>query len=267
MLARGFSSKTDCCITAEILKGTPMTSPIYAIGDIHGQLDELQRILSWIEADGGPDAQIVFLGDYVDRGPASAGVIDLLLHAQAAQRPWVTLQGNHDRYFSRFLSHKSVRDSCSASGLHWLNPRLGGDKTLASYGIHADEHADMTMAHHAALQSVPQAHRDFLSDLPCLHVTPDLAFVHAGIVTGIPLDQQSPDDLIWIREPFLSDQTDHGRLIVHGHTALECPKHYGNRINLDAGAGYGRPLHAAVFEGRKCWTVGPNGHRAPLIPT
>ncbi len=242
-----------------------MTTPIYAVGDIHGQFDDMLAVLDRIKADGGADAQIVFLGDYVDRGAQSAKVVDLLCDAQRAGRPWVMLRGNHDRYFTRFLDQGAVRDSCSASGLHWLNPRLGGDKTLASYGVIADETAEIQPLRAQALAAVPQAHRDFLGALPHIHCAGDLVFVHAGIQPGVPLDQQSPDDLIWIRDPFLNDPRDHGPLIVHGHTALTAAQHYGNRVNLDGGAGYGRPLCAAVFEGRRCWELTAQG-RVPLDP-
>lgn len=240
-----------------------MTQPIYAIGDIHGQIDELARVLSLIETDGGPDANIVFIGDYVDRGPDSRAVIDMLISGQAAGKPWVTLKGNHDRYFTRFLNYQSVYDPGTRAGLFWFNPKLGGDKTLASYGIEAEDGAPLAPIHDAALAAVPQAHRRFLENLPVMHVTDDLVFVHAGIRPGVALDAQNEDDLIWIRTGFLDHEGDFGRLVVHGHTALDHPQHHGNRVNLDGGAGYFRPLHAAVFEGRKVALLSDKG-RVPV---
>ncbi|MDW3180463.1 metallophosphoesterase family protein [Roseobacter sp.] len=242
-----------------------MTNPIYAIGDVHGQLEELQRVLALIEADGGPDAQLVLVGDYVDRGPDSRGVLQFLIDAAASGRNWVTLKGNHDRYLSRFLDDTIVHDPATRPDLSWFNPRLGGDKTMAAYGVEANETIPPSVIRKAALAAVPQAHRDFLSRLPLMHETEDLLFVHAGIRPGIALDKQVEDDLIWIRAPFLDHQASHGPLVVHGHTALEHPEHAGNRVNLDGGAGYFRPLHAAVFEGRTCWLLSETG-RIPLRP-
>ncbi|WP_187431708.1 Bis(5'-nucleosyl)-tetraphosphatase, symmetrical [Roseobacter fucihabitans] len=239
-----------------------MPQPIYAIGDIHGQIDELHRVLGLIEADGGPDAQIVFLGDYVDRGPDSRAVLQFLIDAKAAGCNWIPIKGNHDRYLERFLDNMTLLDPATRPDLFWFNPRLGGDKTMASYGVTAEEGMPVDPIHAAARKAVPQAHRDFLKNLPLTHQTDALLFVHAGIRPKVRLDQQIEDDLIWIRQPFLDYHRSHGPLVVHGHTALDYPEHYGNRVNLDAGAGYFRPLHAAVFEGRECWLLSDTGRRA-----
>lgn len=236
---------------------------IYAVGDIHGAAHQLTRALRLIEADGGPDAPIVFLGDYVDRGPDSRAVLQTLIDGQAEGRPWVCIKGNHDRLFERFLGRGEVFDPLIRSGKAWVQRRLGGLDTLASYGDvdgfddlldlslydNADALADQVAALHARLApQVPDAHRDFLVNLPLYHEVPGLVFAHAGIYPGLPLDRQQEDDLIWIREPFLSDTRDHGALVVHGHTVLDRPQHYGNRVNLDGGAGYGRLLVPAVFD-------------------
>lgn len=242
-----------------------MPDPIYAIGDIHGQLEELERVLDLVRADGGEDAQIVFLGDYVDRGPDSKGVVQKLIDGHAAGRPWVTIKGNHDRYLTRFLDEMSVYDPNTRTGLVWFNPRLGGDKTLLSYGIQAEEGAPLEPILDEARDIVPQAHRDFLNARPLTHATDDLLFVHAGIRPGVALEHQIEDDLIWIRAGFLDHEASFGPLVVHGHTALDHPEHAGNRVNLDGGAGYFRPLHAAVFEGRDCWLLTDKG-RVPLLP-
>ncbi|MGC3938079.1 metallophosphoesterase family protein [Roseobacter sp. EG26] len=242
-----------------------MTGPIYAIGDVHGQLEELHRVLALIEADGGADAQVVFVGDYVDRGPDSRGVVQFLMDAQVAGRNWIMLKGNHDRYLTRFLDQSIVHDPATRADLSWFNPRLGGDKTMASYGVLAEEETPLGEIHAAAIQAVPQSHRDFLNERPLMHITDDLVFVHAGIRPKVPLEDQIEDDLIWIRQPFLDYRKAHDRLVVHGHTALDHPEHAGNRVNLDGGAGYFRPLHAAVFEGTECWLLSANG-RIPLRP-
>ena len=116
-----------------------------------------------------------------------------------------------------------------------------------------------------AASAVPAAHLDFIDALPLWHQTDDLLFVHAGLRPGIALEEQREDDLIWIREGFVDSDFDFGRLVVHGHTALDHPQHFGNRIDLDGGAGYGRPLIPAVFEGRDCWLLTERG-RVPLTP-
>ena len=240
-----------------------MPYPIYAIGDIHGQLEELERVLSLIEKDGGPEAEIVFVGDYVDRGPESRGVVELLMKAQSEGRPWRMIRGNHDRYLTRFLDNATVYDPATSAGLFWFNPRLGGDKTLASYGVRAVDGEPVAPVHAEAVAAVPQAHRDFLAGLPLTFRKDGLLFVHAGLRPGVPISDQAEDDLVWIRKEFLEYKGSFGPLVVHGHTALDHPEHAGNRVNLDGGAGYFRPLHAAVFEGSDCWLLSDEG-RLPL---
>ena len=259
---------------------------IYAIGDIHGQKDMLDHALTLIEADGGPDAEIVFLGDYTDRGPDSCGVIETLIAGKAAGKNWHFIKGNHDKFFLDYVEQGVEHAPAVKSGISWINPRLGGMATLASYGItgtpiltRADEDALEFLQKYetgdkvyspqdiqdAAQQLVPKAQLNFIRELPLMHETDDLLFVHAGIRPGIPFDQQIELDLIWIRDGWLDDTRDHCKLVVHGHTALDAPQHYGNRVNLDGGAGYGRPLVPAVFEGRDCWLLTDAG-RVPLKP-
>jgi len=238
---------------------------IYAIGDIHGQFDGLLGALDLITADGGPDAEIVFLGDLVDRGPDSRGVIDHLMQGQAAGRRWHVLKGNHDRLFEGFVRAGLQYDPRIKSGLGWLHPRLGGAATLDSYGLENVSDPGAQADIQAARVAVPQTHVDFLGRLPLWHRHLDLLFVHAGILPRVALEEQIEDDLIWIRDPFLSHIDPHPWLVVHGHTALDHPRHFGNRIDLDGGAGYGRPIHPAVFEGRDCWLLSEQG-RVPLLP-
>lgn len=242
-----------------------MSTPIYAIGDIHGQRHKLDRALDLIEADGGPDARIVFLGDYTDRGPDSAGVLDRLIAGKAAGKPWTFLMGNHDRMFAWFLEEVPRHDPHLLIGYHWFHERIGGRETLAAYGLTFDDRTRLDKLHAEAKRIIPQAHADFLQDLTLWHKTDALLFVHAGLRPGIALADQSEKDLLWIRDEFLSDPAPHPWLVVHGHTALHHPAHCGNRVNLDGGAGYGRPLHPAVFEGRDCWLLTETG-RDPLRP-
>ncbi|MDC0737882.1 metallophosphoesterase [Cognatishimia sp. SS12] len=242
-----------------------MTQPIYAVGDIHGQIDQLLIALDRIERDGGPDAPIVFLGDYVDRGPHSAAVIELLRKGLADGKPWTALKGNHDRLFEWFLEETPRHDPHLKVGHYWLHPDLGGQTTLASYGVAVPEGIRLEAVHAEALKAVPQAHREFLRALTRWHQTDDHIFVHAGLRPDVPLTAQNEQDLVWIREPFLSDTRDFGKLIVHGHTARDYPEHCGNRVNLDGGAAYGRPLYPAVLQGRDVWLLTEDG-RVPLSP-
>ncbi len=242
-----------------------MNTPLYAIGDIHGQAAELDRVLDLIEADGGPDARVVFLGDYADRGPDSQGVLDRLVAGRAAGRNWVFLKGNHDRMFDWFMENPPREDPYMMVELYWLHPRLGGDTTLASYGVDANPRRRVQDVHKDALAAVPQAHVDFLRDLVLTHETYALFFAHAGIRPGVALGAQDEEDLLWIRKEFHAVTDPHPKLIVHGHTPVEFAMHYGNRVNLDSGAGYGRPLTAAVFEGAQAWVLTDQG-RVSLSP-
>ncbi|MBJ3763280.1 metallophosphoesterase [Maribius pontilimi] len=257
---------------------------IYAVGDIHGYADELDRALGLIEADGGPDARIVFMGDYTDRGPDSRGVLDRLIEGLTARRNWIAIQGNHDRMFLRFLTEGRENDSRIKSGLSWMNKRLGGPSTLGSYGLGGEGAAFLQAANGGvetlasydvagspldreelvmrAREAVPQAHKQFLAQRPLWHREEGLLFVHAGLRPGVALEDQDEDDLLWIRDGWLDDPRDHGPLVVHGHTALDFPQHYGNRLNTDAGAGYGNPLVPVAIEGRDAFALTPRGRVA-----
>ena len=234
----------------------------YAIGDIHGQIDLLRQAHRWITADrarvADAEAPVVHIGDLVDRGPDSRGVVDLLLRGQMTGQPWVVLKGNHDRMFTRFL--RGQRDPVLRADLEYLNPRIGGIETLASYGLRPDA----TSADAAAV-AVPAAHRAFLEDLPLFCLRGEVLFVHAGIRPGVALDDQIEDDLAWIRAPFLDFQAPHPWLVIHGHTNIDAPRHYANRVNIDSGAAYGGPRTAIVVEGRTVFTLGADG-RQPLLP-
>lgn len=238
----------------------------YAIGDIHGQLSKLvaahDRIARDREATGDGAAPVVHLGDLVDRGPDSRGVIDMLVEGVAGGAPWVALRGNHDKLFLDAIGREG--DPTEAD-LMWLDPRFGGRATLASYGVRTGGLRGRRSILEDAREAVPVTHRQFFETLLPLKATVDLLFVHAGIRPGVPLTLQDPEDLMWIRDPFLLDPRDHGPLVVHGHTVCESPEHRGNRVNLDTGAGYGRALTVAVFEGREAWVLGAAG-RERLVP-
>ncbi len=261
------------------------TDPIYAVGDIHGYPDQLDRALALIDADGGAGVPAVFVGDYVDRGPDSRGVIDRLMTGQAQGLPWHCLKGNHDRLFQSFLEAGEDTDEAMPSGLSWMNARLGGVETLASYGVTGSPVFRTTRAGiekmtnfvmndapmgpralcAAARRAVPDDHLAFLKALSLSHRHGDLFFCHAGIRPGVPLDAQTEDDLVWIRREFHDDPRDHGPLIIHGHTPVKWPTHFGNRVDIDSGAGHGNALVPVVIEGRDIWALTPTG-RQPVTP-
>lgn len=236
---------------------------LYAIGDIHGHIDLLKAAHDLIADDmvRHGAGQVIHLGDLVDRGPDSAGVIDFLLQGLAAGQDWVVLKGNHDRMFWRFLRNPTEQEPGLRADLGWLHPKLGGPDTLRSYGVVNAADRPVAKVHADAHAAVPQEHLDFIATRPTLYQAGDCAFVHAGIRPGVPLEEQSETDLVWIREPFLSEGSSFGPLIVHGHTSIDAAAHYGNRLNLDSGAAYGGPLSAVVIEGREAALLTPQGRK------
>lgn len=244
------------------------TGPIYAVGDVHGHLDQLRRVHDLIEADrageGLRDASVIHIGDLCDRGPDTRGVIDFLLTGLAAGQPWTILKGNHDRMFARYLEPDAWHDPHLWPGLFWQHPRLGGLETLRSYGVEVDDTVPDRI-HGQARQLVPDEHVEFLQTLPLMHRHGDIVFVHAGIRPGVALDEQWQDDLLWIRDEFLDDPRDHGAFVVHGHTMVPGVGHHGNRLNIDTGAGRGDALSVVVLEGRQVWQLTPRG-RQPVVP-
>jgi len=211
---------------------------LYAIGDIHGSLQKLRDLIARCERHaGGRPATFVFLGDYVDRGPDSCGVIDAVMDMQSRLRGRViALKGNHEAVTIEVAEGKTAAEP-------WLGE--GGAATLRSYGV-------------SSARELPNAHLAWLRSLPLRYDDGRRFFVHAGIDPEKPLNAQSDHDLLWIREPFLSDTRDHGRLIVHGHTPQKTgvPDLRRNRLNVDTGAVFGGPLTAAAFAGASRDPVG-----------
>jgi serine/threonine protein phosphatase 1 len=220
---------------------------IYAIGDIHGRADLLEELLFKIDADRTSRPPVsrsltVFLGDYIDRGPASREVLDLLLRHEQTNET-VFLRGNHETFVPRFLGDPPVLDE-------W---RLcGGLETLLSYGlkpsIRPDADEQMALAQELA-KSIPSAHLEFLESLDLFFGCGGFLFVHAGIRPGVPIRQQTEDDLLWIREEFLSFEHPFESFIVHGHTPVPVPDLRSNRINIDTGAFATGRLTCIVIEG------------------
>ena len=226
----------------------------YAIGDIHGHLDLLIEEHRKIAADrshhGTDSAPIVHVGDLVDRGPDSQGVIEYLRAGIAAGENWVVLKGNHDRMFTGFLSDIKYHDEGLRPDLSYLHYKIGGAATLASYGVKNAGDRKVATVHAEAVAAVPVGHRHFLENCPTSFARGEILFVHAGVRRGVPLDQQTDTDLVWIRGQFLTDTESYGPLIVHGHTAIDRPRNYGNRVNIDSGAAYGGPLSSVLIDGR-----------------
>jgi len=242
---------------------------VYAIGDIHGQLALLQGAHDLIARDraahGCADAEIIHVGDLVDRGPDSPGVVRYLREGMARGENWQVLMGNHDRLLLNFIRKPDWRDPGLRAGLDYLHPLIGGRATLLNYGVDAAALEDVTLARAQATALVPQDDLAFIAARPRMIDTGAHLFVHAGLRPGVPLDRQTEDDILWIRDPFLLDSRDHGPLVVHGHTALPQACHYRNRLNIDSSAAYGGPLSAVVLEGRRVWLLAPQG-RVELSP-
>lgn len=252
MLRSLFRRPTDTFTAAPSVAGQPARVPpgvcVYAVGDIHGRVDLLGEMHRLIVDDAshltpGSDKLVVYVGDYVDRGLESRQVLDLLTDEPLRDFHAVHLLGNHDAWLLSFLIDPKI-------GPTWL--RYGGDATMHSYGVRIASHTD-DPRYYQQLQTelrdrVPRRHVDFLHNLELSFESGDYLFVHAGVHPHVPLDQQSPDDLLWIREPFLSTRRDLGRVVVHGHTVEAEPTVRSNRIGIDTGACWTGCLTCLVLE-------------------
>lgn len=222
----------------------PDNTRIYAIGDIHGRADLLANLLGQIEADDKartPAAtRLVFLGDYIDRGPDSHGVIELLLEGLPAGMNADFLMGNHERMLLDALAEDWQMPV-------WLSN--GGGTAVQSFTRAARERGGFVGPWSDVSSILPPTHHAFLGQLKLLAEYGDYAFVHAGIRPGIDLHTQDPHDLVWMREPFLSYGGSFGKVIVHGHTPMDAPEFKHNRIGIDTGAVFTGHLTALVLEG------------------
>jgi serine/threonine protein phosphatase 1 len=222
---------------------------VYAVGEIHGRADLLLRLHELIATDAvrGPSAKpvVIYLGDYIDRGPQSRAVIDLLLERPLAGVEAVHLLGNHEQALLRFLDDTAI-------GPTWFD--FGGIATLLSFGIAVTAgglaRAGSLSPVQGELRSVlAPSQLAFLRSLQLMHVEGGYAFVHAGIRPGVPLDRQTEKDLLNIRSEFLDSTLDHGKVIVHGHSIREEPEIRFNRIGIDTGAYATGRLTCLVLEG------------------
>lgn len=231
-------------------KHSPASAPegtrLYAIGDIHGSLEQLKALQAAILADSdkAPARRVViYLGDYIDRGPGSQQVVEHLLVAPLPGFETHCLRGNHEDFLLRFLAEKVDAGA-------WLSN--GGDATCLSYGFDPsspEEEGNLLDWLQKKLgSSLPASHRAFFDSLKLSHEEGDYFFCHAGVRPGVALLEQSPEDLLWIREPFLESKADFGKIVVHGHTPTKIVESKRNRIGIDTGACYGGRLTAVVLE-------------------
>jgi serine/threonine protein phosphatase 1 len=218
---------------------------VYAIGDIHGCDAELRALLDLIEADARKtqaECRLIFLGDYIDRGPASKDVVDRLFHI-ARQFRTICLRGNHEQMLLDFLDDAKVLRTWS---------QMGGRETLLSYGVAApsfDDERAFCETRDAFVRALPKNHLKFFQHLQFSTRLGDYFFVHAGIRPGVALEAQREQDMMWIRNIFLRSSNDFGAMIVHGHTPSEGPVCQANRMGLDTGAYATGRLTTAVLEG------------------
>lgn len=224
---------------------------LYAVGDIHGECALLEQLLDHILQDAaaagsGQTATIIFLGDYIDRGPDSRAVLERLSGPPPMGVEWRFLRGNHEQALLDFLTDPE-------GAAFWL--RFGGVETLASYGVLAPPGTlDPRRLESLATQlreRLPSRHLDFLRCSEMMAVVGDYAFVHAGIDPALPLDQQRREDLLWMREGFIDRPIRGNHVIVHGHTIVDAPLVEGNRIAIDTGAYATGRLTAVVLAGRE----------------
>lgn len=223
----------------------------YAVGDVHGRLDLFAALSEAIEGDdaarGRADTTVVLLGDLIDRGPDSAGVI-AQARAWAGHRRVRVLMGNHEEMFLGALEQEEVLRQFL---------RFGGKETVLSYPVDPEDYIRSDLAETIALmhRMIPASDIAFIRSFENTVVLGDYLFVHAGIRPDVALEEQDPSDLRWIREPFLSHEGSHGMVVVHGHTIAATPQLRGNRIGIDTGAYRSGHLTALGLEGETRWLI------------
>ncbi len=233
---------------ANLIGDTPSNTRIYAVGDVHGRVDLLEELHAKIDQDAQAHRDkrllLIYLGDYVDRGPNSRLVIENLVCHPLQHFEILHLKGNHEVFFEQFLEHPR-------SGTAWL--MNGGEATCLSYGVDyldAPAGSDRFLWLHETLcAAVPARHRAFLTSLALSHGEGDYFFVHAGVRPNVPLAAQKEADLLWIRELFIRSKQSFEKIVVHGHTPVHAPENLFNRIGIDTGACYGGRLTAVVLDG------------------
>jgi serine/threonine protein phosphatase 1 len=216
---------------------------VYAIGDIHGRSDLLDRMHALINADlqedPVPSAHVVYLGDYIDRGPDSYGVLERLATGQLMSQATL-LSGNHEQMLLQFLEDESA-------GFAWR--RLGGLETMLSYGVVGGKAPGLVGLSRELKASLPAHHLKFLRRLKKTVAIGDYFFCHAGVRPGVPLERQRDEDVLWIRGEFLWSTADFGKIVVHGHSPVDKPDFRSNRINIDTRAYATGRLTCLVLDG------------------
>lgn len=222
---------------------------VYAIGDIHGRNDLLTALLARIAADAAvsnDQKSLVFLGDYVDRGPQSKEVVERIMTLDWPGWEIVALRGNHEQILLEF---------CVKAEVYRIWRDFGGAETLMSYGVRPprlDDPQEFVRAREEFLQCIPPRHLEYLGALPYSHTVGDYYFAHAGVRPSVPLEEQTPDDLMWIRDDFLFSGRALDKTVVHGHSPSTRPVVRPNRIGVDTGAYATDCLTAVLLRGESC---------------
>lgn len=217
-----------------------MAERLFVVGDVHGCREELGRLLDALPL--GDADELVFLGDYVDRGPDSSGVVAILVDLVAARPRTTCLRGNHEAMLLDYLAEaRSYGDAFVVNG---------GRQTAASYDVAGH------LTPSALREAVPAAHRAFLAATPLWHRCPDVLCVHAGIRPGVPLEEQAAEDLLWIREEFLEHPHGLDATVVFGHTPYrEIVADFPGKLGIDTGCVYGGKLTAVELPGRVAYQI------------
>ena len=250
-------------ISAEPLHAVPAGERVYAVGDIHGRLDLFEALLAAIDADdaarGDATTHLVILGDLVDRGPDSAGVI-ARVRELAKNANVRVLMGNHEEMFLDAFEDLQVLK-------HFL--RYGGKETLLSYPIKKKTFREASLKKLMKLmhEVIPEKDRAFIAGLEDHVRIGDYVFVHAGIRPGVPIAEQKSSEMRWIREPFLSHRNAHEAMVVHGHTITDEVEHRPNRIGIDTGAYNSGRLTALGLEGTERWIIEARAEQNGTIAT
>jgi len=230
---------------------TPSGMRVYAVGDIHGRLDLFREIIRSIDADDAArqpaHSCVVLLGDLIDRGPDSSGVVRLA-REWMRKRSVTAVMGNHEEMFLQSFDKASILRNFL---------RHGGLETMLSYGIPESAFSEVgpEELQHMMAEAVPDEDRKFLGGFEKMVRFGDYVFVHAGVRPDLPLERQNGVDCRWIREPFLSHEGDFGGMIVHGHTVTDAPELLANRIGIDTGAFKSGTLTAIGLEGTQRWLI------------
>jgi serine/threonine protein phosphatase 1 len=214
-----------------------MSTRIFAVGDIHGSFDKLEAMMDVLPWDRDAGDLLLFIGDYVDRGPRSRDVVELLVQLKRAGGNFAFLKGNHEKMLLDFYVEQKDQ---------MLYVANGGAETIASY-------VEGAIGRKAFV--LPEDHLEFLLSLKLYYETEDYIFVHAGLRDGIPLPEQNEEDLLWIREEFIYSAYDWNKRVIFGHTALETPFVTPGKIGIDTGAVYGNKLTAVELPAMKFYQV------------